>query len=200
MGTSTFVDPLQNIGDSMLQENTFDSAVLEKDIRSNSSDEGIKAFTVSTSAYEKNGIIPVRYCAKGIPGGENISIPVFWNNIPKDTASLFLLFIDPHPVARNYIHWAVSKIPPSVNTFNEGISGTDKIPKGATELNNSSGVLGYYGPQPPEGTGAHPYTIHLFALNQRIGDFMADVSWDEINIKLTPITIASSKYVGYYGR
>jgi Raf kinase inhibitor-like YbhB/YbcL family protein len=40
-----------------------------------------------------------------------------------------------------------------------------KMPSGCIEINNSFGFKGYGGPQPPDGTGTHPYIFSVYALN-----------------------------------
>jgi phosphatidylethanolamine-binding protein (PEBP) family uncharacterized protein len=39
------------------------------------------------------------------------------------------------------------------------------MPAGSRELENTRGVLGYAGPRPPAGSGAHPYVATLYALD-----------------------------------
>ena len=73
----------------------------------------------------------------------------------------------------------VIDIPPQVTSLAEGASGKN-MPPGATEMKNSFGDIGYGGPQPPKGTGRHPYLITVYALkdpglnlktNQSLSDF-----------------------------
>ena len=64
--------------------------------------------------------------------------------------SFALSMVDPHPVAQNWVHWLVISIPADVISFEEGASGK-KLPPGSVELKNSSGDIGYGGPQPPKG-------------------------------------------------
>lgn len=154
---------------------------------------------VTSSAYEEEGEIPVRFCKEGVDGGENVSIPVRWGNLPKGTRSLVLILLDPHPVAKNFIHWAIKDIPLNITEFKEGASSAE-MPREVRELTNGYGETGYGGPQPPVGTGQHPYEFHIFALNTEEVELSEAPSWAEINQKLTPVTIASARYTGYYGR
>jgi len=158
-----------------------------------------KKFAMSSSAFEDGGNIPVRFCKEEVEGGENISLPVSWSNIPEETQSLFLVLFDPHPVAQDFIHWVVADIPTSISGLQEGASG-ENMPASGKELINGYGDIGYGGPQPPAGTGPHPYTLILFALNSQELDLPNQPSWAGINLKLAPIIITSVKMVGYYGR
>ncbi len=71
---------------------------------------------------------------------------------------------DPHPVADNWVHWLVVNIPPRTSSLPEGASMV-RMPSGAKELYTSYGELGYGGPEPPKGSGPHPYVVTLYALD-----------------------------------
>jgi Raf kinase inhibitor-like YbhB/YbcL family protein len=130
---------------------------------------------LKSSAFEDDEPIPTKYAHPGVVGGKNISIPLEWENVPEDTKSFALSIIDPHPVARNWIHWFIVNIPAGTTLLAEGVSGK-KIPSGSKELYNSYGELGYGGPQPPKGSGPHPYVITLYALDVEKLDLTANTS------------------------
>ena len=118
---------------------------------------------ISSSAFKDGGKIPIQYVMPGA-GGKNISVPLSWKNAPSGTKSFALSMVDPHPVAQNWVHWLVINIPARAASLEEGASGK-KMPPGSVELKNSFGDIGYGGPQPPKGTGDHPYVFTLYALN-----------------------------------
>ena len=124
---------------------------------------GGAAMELTSSAFKDQGRIPIQYVMPGA-GGKNVSIPLQWKNPPKETKSFGLSVIDPHPVAQNWVHWFVINIPKDVTSLEEGAS-RKKMPAGSVELKNSFGDIGYGGPQPPRGTGDHPYVVTLYALN-----------------------------------
>ncbi|MFW6415067.1 MAG: YbhB/YbcL family Raf kinase inhibitor-like protein [Thermodesulfobacteriota bacterium] len=121
------------------------------------------AMQVSSRAFSDQDPIPVKYAMPGA-GGENISIPLSWSNAPEGTKSFAISIIDPHPVANNWVHWIVVNIPPDATELEEGASGR-KMPQGAMELQNSFGNTGYGGPQPPKGSGEHPYVVTVYSLS-----------------------------------
>ena len=135
---------------------------------------GGAAMEISTSAFTDGGRIPIQYVMAGA-GGKNISIPLAWKNIPAGTKSFALSIVDPHQVAQNWVHWLVINIPPSVTSIEEGAS-RKKMPPGSIELKNSFGDIGYGGPQPPKGTGDHPYVVTLYAMNAEKLDLGVDTS------------------------
>ncbi len=118
---------------------------------------------LTSSAFQDGGKIPARYAMPGA-GGRNVSIPLGWTGAPKGTRSFALSIVDHHPVARRWVHWLVIDIPAGAGSLGEGASGR-AMPAGAVELRNSFGSAGYGGPQPPGGSGSHPYVITVYALN-----------------------------------
>lgn len=108
---------------------------------------------------------PNKFAHRAVQGGQNISPPVLWGEVPPETRSFVLSIIDRHPEARNWVHWFVINIPYQVREIHERASGDrERLPTGAQEMRNSYGDLGYGGPNPPRGSGQHLYAITLRAL------------------------------------
>ena len=145
--------------------------------------------------------IPLRHANRHVHGGENISPPVSWSEPPPLTRSILVTIIDLHPMARQWIHWCVSGIPPDVRELNEGASlHPHLLPTGVTETNNSFGEPGYGGPAPPPGSGPHEYEITVYALNGITSFKRSQMSWKEIDRLIGGMVIASGKCVGLYER
>ena len=120
-------------------------------------------FAVTSSAFENDGDIPIKY-AHTSAGGENVSIPLKWENAPEGTESLAIAIVDKHPVANNFLHWLVLNVPLDTTSIDEGASG-NSMPADATEFKNGYGEDGYGGPAPPPGPEAHEYEITVYALS-----------------------------------
>ena len=153
---------------------------------------------ISSSAFKDGGKIPIQYVMPGA-GGKNISVPLSWKNTPSGTKSFALSMVDPHPVAQNWVHWLVINIPASATLLEEGAS-RKKMPQGSMELKNSFGDIGYGGPQPPKGTGDHPYVFPLYALNVERLDLGTNTSLSSFNKALEGKIIGSAMITGKYGR
>jgi len=153
---------------------------------------------LSTTAFTDGGKIPVPYVMPGA-GGKNVSLPLTWSNAPADAKSFALSMVDPHPVARNWVHWLVVNIPPDVNSLAEGAS-RKKMPPGVRELQSSFGDPGYGGPQPPRGTGDHPYVVTLYALNVPHLDLGPHPTLAAFQKALEGKVLASASITGYFGR
>src|SRR5512135_302067 len=72
---------------------------------------GGDAMQLTSTAFKDGAKIGIQYVMPGA-GGKNLSLPVSWQNSPAGTKSFALSVVDPHPVARNWVHWLVINIPP----------------------------------------------------------------------------------------
>ena len=159
---------------------------------------GGEAMEISSSAFQDGGKIQIQYVMPGA-GGKNISIPLAWKNIPAGTKSFALSIVDPHQVAQNWVHWLVINIPPSVTAIEEGAS-RKKMASGSLELKNSFGDIGYGGPQPPKGTGDHPYVVTLYALNAEKLDLQVNTSLSAFKKAVEGKVIESAAITGKFGK
>ena len=107
--------------------------------------------------------------------------------------------VDPHPVAQNWVHGLVINIPSNVISLEERASGK-KMPLGSLELKNSFGDIGYGGPQPPKGTGDHPYVVTVYALNVEKLNLGVNTSLSVFRKAIEGKVIGSASITGKYGR
>jgi hypothetical protein len=157
-------------------------------------------FQIKSSAFEHGGKIPVKYANTGVSGGENISIPLTWENPPEGTKSFAIAMVDIHPIANNWVHWLVINIPSSANSIPEGASGTDKMPAGSKELNNTFGFVGYGGPQPPPGSGDHEYVTTIYALDVENISLDENTTLGEFQSAIEGHVLAKAQLSGKFGR
>jgi len=153
---------------------------------------------ITSDAFKDGGKIPLQYVMPGA-GGQNLSVPLSWSNAPAGTQSFALAMVDPHPVARNWVHWLVIDIPKDVTSLAEGASG-QKMPPGAKELKSSFGESGYGGPQPPRGSGDHPYVFTLYALSVPKVELSQSPGLTAFKQALEGKTLATATLTGYFGR
>ncbi len=151
---------------------------------------------VKSPAFSEKDEIPQPYLMPGA-GGDNLSIPLEWSEVPKGTQSFALSTIDPHPIANNWIHWLVINIPAETTSLSEGASGRN-MPTGSKELQNSFGKIGYGGPQPPKGTGEHPYVITVYALDTDHLDLRDNASLDEFKEAIQGKVLDQAELTGLY--
>ena len=156
------------------------------------------AMEILSAAFNDGEKIPSQYVMPGA-GGKNISIPLAWKNVPSGTKSFALSMVDPHPVAQNWVHWLVIDLPANVSSIDEGAS-RKKMSSGSVELKNSFGDIGYGGPQPPKGTGDHPYVVTLYALNVDKLGLGASTSLSAFKKAIEGKVIGTASITGKYGR
>jgi hypothetical protein len=157
------------------------------------------AFKITSTAFHDSKSIPAKYAHAGVTDGKNISLPFAWSGAPAGTKSFAFSIIDPHPVAKNWIHWFVIDIPDSTSSLREGASGKE-MPAGSVELMNSYGEPGYGGPEPPHGSGAHPYVCTLYALKVAKLQLKPKSSLAEFTKALDGKVIATAKITGMFER
>lgn len=157
---------------------------------------GGKIMIIKSTSYPNEGLIPKKYVMKKI-GGENISPELSWENIPNNAKSFALIMVDPHPIARNWVHWAVVNIPTNITKLEQGFSMSNQCPT-CRELINSFGFKGYGGPQPPKGTGKHPYVTYIFALDVETVNIPERISYEGFLEVIKPHILAQGKYTGYF--
>ena len=154
-------------------------------------------FTLTSTAYSQTQLIPIKYANLGA-GGQNVSIPLTWTGVPEGTKSLALIMYDLHPIADNWVHWAVINIPVTATEMPEGTSGTAQIPTGSVELNNTFGTCGYGGPQPPIGSGDHQYKTVIYALNVDQINLSGQVTQAQFESAVSEKSLGSAELTGVF--
>jgi hypothetical protein len=149
------------------------------------------ALNFMSQGFQHEGIIPDRYSKEG----GNISPPLVWRDVPKQTRSLALIVDDPDAPSGAFVHWLVYVIPPSATGLEEGSSTAGMLPNGARQGRNGFGDVGYGGPQPPSGT--HRYFFHLYALDYD-PHLAAGASREEVDRAIQGHTIEEAQLMGRY--
>jgi Raf kinase inhibitor-like YbhB/YbcL family protein len=157
-------------------------------------------FVLSSSAFGDGNAIPTRYANKGVSGGQNLSPPLLWANLPGGTKLLAVACIDRHPIANSWVHWLVIDIPTSIHGLSEGASRTKMLPAGAKELENTFGTMGWGGPQPPPGSGTHLHEFLLYALSVDTLNLPVKTNLASFNKAIEGKVLATTKLVGTYER
>lgn len=155
-------------------------------------------FTLAGRSYGDQELIPNKCAHKKIVGGRNVSPGFSWSDPPINTQSFTLSIIDPHPVAKNWIHWILINIPFRERKIVEGASRTNSLPPGSKELMNGFHELGYGGPAPPKGSGKHPYVATLYALNVESIGLGVNTSLIQFERAIEGKVIAEASMTGYY--
>ncbi len=116
---------------------------------------------LSSPAFTSGGSIPSQFTCSG----RDISPSIRWSAVPGGARELALELIDLDAPGGPFVHWALTRIPPSLTSLAAG----ESTPPGAVAGRNSFGVIGYRGPCPPPGAKAHRYVFVLLALRSPSG-------------------------------
>ncbi len=114
---------------------------------------------VSSSAFQAGELIPKKFTCDG----EEVSPPIAWSDVPKETKSVALISDDPDAPRGTWVHWVIFNIPPNAKGLPENIQPRSTLPDGSRQGMNDSREIGYGGPCPPSGT--HRYYFKVYALN-----------------------------------
>ena len=117
------------------------------------------AFSISSSAFERNGQIPAQYtCA-----GAGISPPLSWTKVPAKAAELVLFVIDDNSSGSSGgIRWIVGGIDPS----SKGVAA-GKVPPGGIVGTNTAGKAAY-SPICPDKGKSDTIEFVMYALKKKI--------------------------------
>ena len=154
-------------------------------------------FTLTCLSYKDKDSIPPKYTHHSIKG-QNSSPGFRWEDPPVNAKSFAFTIIDPHPVAKNWVHWMVVNIPLRIREVPEGASGSGRMPPGCKEIDNTYGESGYGGPAPPKGSGAHPYIATIYALNVESINLPREASLRLFQNAIDGKVIAERNMTGYF--
>lgn len=164
----------------------------------NGDTERTTTFTLQSSAFESQESIPQVYTCEG----DDLSPPLKWTGAPEETESLALIVDDPDAPGRTFTHWLLFNIPGALTELPRDLdvsthfSNANAEPK---EGKNDFGNVGYGGPCPPEGDGAHRYFFRLYALD-RVLDLKRGATKKALKSELEGPVLAEAELVGTFQR
>ncbi|MCX8000630.1 MAG: YbhB/YbcL family Raf kinase inhibitor-like protein, partial [Leptospiraceae bacterium] len=108
------------------------------------------ALELKSSAFQANQMIPDKYTCDG----QDISPPLEWSGVPKETKSFALIMDDPDAPVGLWVHWVVYNIPVEVTKLPENVTKKEKVTIEGKEITQGKNTW------PKIGYGAVSYT-HL---------------------------------------
>jgi hypothetical protein len=155
------------------------------------------SMTVTTTAFTNGGTIPAKYAQLGCgAGAANTSPDLTWSGAPAATKSFVITIFDPDaPTGVGFWHWLLFNVPPTTTSLAAG-AGTNP-PVGTSGLNDY-GALGYGGPCPPTGDGAHHYHVIVSALDTMLSNMPANTTGAYLTFNMNGHVLAQGTYLGTY--
>lgn len=142
-----------------------------------------------SSAFSDGDLIPHRYSRQG---GNKVP-PLRWTHVPEGTEELALVCEDPDAPGGVFTHWVVTALGPDT----DGIDGSP--PPDAAPGRNGFGDVGWDGPQPPVGDGAHRYYFRLYAVDRPLG-LGEGATADDVHAAAHGHVLATGTLVGLFAR
>jgi hypothetical protein len=135
-----------------------------------------------------------------VPGcdGGNQSPALHWSNVPANTKSFAIVLIDlgGNP-PQGFVHWVAYGIPASKSGLKEG-----EASKPSHEFTGGKSGIGrdtYFGPCPPAGEKAHPFTFVLMATDLAPGALEPGMTRDDLAAALKGHIVGRTTLVLRYG-
>jgi len=150
---------------------------------------------ILSAAFREGEVIPVQYTCDG----DNVSPPLRWGRLPKNSQSLALICEDPDAPSGVFVHWLVFNLPPIVSDLPEALPATETLVEtGAIQGRNDFNYIGYDGPCPPPGN-PHRYFFRLYALDTKL-ELQAGATKHEFARAVEGRILAAGHLMGTYKR
>lgn len=154
--------------------------------------------TVSSSAFEHHGMVPLAYSAYG----DNTVPSISWSGLPEGTQQLALVMDDPiAPTPQPFVHWVAYNIPAAADGLPEGLTREAEVNVSGLEgmINGINGLrqTGYFGPRPPKDGKLHAYHFRIYALDSEL-DLPAGLNKAALLEAIDGHVLATGMLMGHY--
>jgi Raf kinase inhibitor-like YbhB/YbcL family protein len=159
-------------------------------------DDGEITMKLTSPSFEAGATIPLEHTGDG----DDVSPKLTWDAPPAGTKSLVLICDDPDAPAGTWVHWVLFNIPPDVTELPENMPTDKELKWGARQGKNSweKDNIGYRGPNPPRGMGAHRYYFKLYALDKKL-DLPAGATKKDVVKAMEEHILGKGELMGRFG-
>ena len=147
----------------------------------------------TSSAFEESGMIPSKYTCDG----QDISVPLKFEDVPDGTVSMALISDDPDAPMGTWVHWVIFNLPLDTTELSEDVPSQEILPNGAKQGKNDFKKIGYNGPAPPRGT--HRYYFKIYALDTQL-DLEPGITKKQLLKAMEGHILAKGELMGKYTR
>ena len=153
-------------------------------------------------SFSDAGTIPLQFTCYA-DGGNAISPPLRWANVPQATQSFVLTLTGPENHRRKShtlaFFWGRWNIPASARELEQGQPLGLDLPDGSHQMASDDGIVGYDPPCAPPGAGPIHYQFKLYALDMSLS-LPSDASRDAVLEAMDGHIIGASVYYGVLER
>jgi Raf kinase inhibitor-like YbhB/YbcL family protein len=150
------------------------------------------AFQLFSPGFAESGWIPELHTCQGA----DISPSLEWSGEPGETRSFAVILEDPDAPGGTWTHWLLWDIPAKVHNLAQGLKPGTLGVSGRNDFQK----LGYGGPCPPKGHGAHRYFFKLSALNVPTLGLKEGSTKKELEQAAKDHVVAQTQYMGRFER
>jgi Raf kinase inhibitor-like YbhB/YbcL family protein len=127
--------------------------------------------------------------------GDDISPALSWMAPPDGASELAISMVDESTAdGEPFVHWVIAGLDPTMTSLAEG-----EVPLGAIQALNFLGEVGWSGPCPPVGEGAHIYRFTIYALNQQV-ELADGTSASDLLDFVKVVSVATADVTGTFQR
>ncbi|HYV93594.1 MAG TPA: YbhB/YbcL family Raf kinase inhibitor-like protein [Chitinophagales bacterium] len=143
------------------------------------------SLTVSSTAFQNNGMIPSKFTCDGA----NINPPLKIAGLPADAKSMAIILDDPDAPNGTFVHWVIWNIKPMDMIAENSAPGV--------QGKNGTGKMGYFGPCPP--TGTHHYHFKVYALDATL-DLQEGADKKALETAMSTHIVGYGELIGTYAK
>lgn len=140
---------------------------------------------IDSSAFQNGKYIPKKFSKNG----DNVSPPLTFHEVPKETKSFALIVDDPDAPMGTFVHWLAWNIPGETKELPENA-------KLAMQGENHYNQARYGGPCPPPGS-PHRYFFKLYALDNLLS-LPEGASKEDLEKAIEGHVVAKAELMGLY--
>ena len=158
-------------------------------------------FRLTSPSFAEGAVLAPAQVFQGFGcAGGNRSPELAWSGAPSGTKSFAITVYDPDaPTGSGWWHWTVVNLPAAIDRLPANASGRPEALRGATELRNDYGTIGFGGACPPPGE-VHRYIVTIHALGGDKLDLPQGASNALAGFMIRANTLATARITAIYHR
>ncbi|WP_439026394.1 YbhB/YbcL family Raf kinase inhibitor-like protein [Haloarchaeobius sp. DT45] len=154
-------------------------------------------FAIKATAFADGEAIPSRFTCDGADVSPELTV----GGVPSEAETLALVVDDPDAPGGTFDHWLLWNVPTDTVQLPENVPRGETVSSlgGARQGTNGFDTVGYRGPCPPAGHGAHTYRFTLYACDGHL-DVPGGAPASQVRSAIQTAQVAQTRITGSYER